>query len=96
MPIAVQRLDTPTVRERTEGGYSPLLRCDACGKEIAKPEAGLVAWDAEENATYLSPIFLHEGCLDEHRGTRERRFRVDPLRSFLESLAPSLQGEGDR
>ena len=93
MPIAVQRLDAPTVRERTEAGYSPLLRCDECGKEIGKPAVGLVAWDAEENATYLSPIFLHEGCLDEHRGATEARLRVDPLQSFLESLAPFLSGE---
>lgn len=95
MPVAVRRLDAPTVRKRTEEGYSPLLRCDECGKEIAKPEVGLLAWNAEENATYLSPIFLHEGCLDACRGTTQARLRVDPLQSFLTSLAPYHRG-GDR
>lgn len=86
MPIVVQRLDSPTVRKCVEGGYSPLVRCEACGSEIAKPEAGVVAWDSGENVTYVSPDFLHEGCLESHLGTTDARLSVDPLRNFLESL----------
>ena len=86
MPIAVQTLEAPTVRERVRGGRSPLFRCDACGKEIPKPDVGRVAWDAEENATRLSVAFLHEGCVEAHRRTTEARLRVDRMTNFVASL----------
>lgn len=86
MPIAVETLDSPTVRKRVRGGRSPLFRCDACGKEIPKPDGGRVAWDAEENATRLSVAFLHEGCVEAHRRTTEARLRVDRMTNFVASL----------
>lgn len=86
MPVGVERVEAPTVRREAGDGYAPLLRCDACGKEIPKPAAGRVAWQPEENATYLTPVFLHEGCLEDYRkGTRERVWD-DRLDNFIDSL----------
>lgn len=95
MAISVRRLDAPTVRERTDGGFAPLLRCDECGEEIRKPASGRAAWDIDENATYLGVAFLHEGCVEAHRGTREVRLRVDRLSNVIESLAPFLPRDAD-
>lgn len=86
MSIAMERLEAPTVRKATEGGYSPSFRCDACGKEIPKPAKGRVAWVPDENTTYLSVDFLHMGCVEEHRETRGGTLRTAELTDFVESL----------
>lgn len=86
MAVAVERLDAPTVRRGSGEGYAPLLRCDGCGKEIPKPVSGRIAWQAGENATYLTAVFLHEGCLEPYRESTPGRLRIDPLENFLESL----------
>lgn len=98
MSVAVERLDIPTVRQTVgEEGYAPLLRCEVCGGEIPKPASGRVAWRAEENTTYLSPTFLHEGCVDAFREQAGGRveahakrvggsLRVGSLEDFLDGL----------
>lgn len=86
MPVAVQKLDAPTVRKRSPDGYGPSFRCDECGGEIAKPGDGEVAWDPDENRTYLSAVFLHAGCSEAHRSPRERDFRTAGLGDFVASL----------
>lgn len=86
MAVAVQRLDAPTVRRGTGDGYAPLLRCDGCGKEIPKPASGRIAWQEGENETYLTPVFLHEGCVEAYRAESPGRLRLDPLENFIVSL----------
>lgn len=97
MPVTVEKLDRPTVRRASDGGYAPLFRCDACGKEISRPAAGHVAWRDEENATHLTTVFLHDGCVEDYREQAGGRveahwkrvggpLRLDPLGNFLESL----------
>ncbi|MFW6206364.1 MAG: hypothetical protein ACOC5J_00350 [Gemmatimonadota bacterium] len=101
MPVALERLDAPTVRREAGDGFVPLLRCDACGKEIPKPAGGRVAWRPEENATYLAVAFLHEGCVETHRSQAGGQvegygkqvggpLRVGSLESFLTSLGRFL------
>ncbi len=97
MTVSVERLDAPTVRREAGDGHAPLLRCDDCGREISKPANGRVAWRPEENATYLSVAFLHEGCVEAFREQAGGRVeatwkqvggpvRVAPLEDYLESL----------
>lgn len=86
MAVAVQKLDAPTVRKRSPDGFGPLFRCDECGGEIAKPENGRVAWDPDENTTYLSTVFVHGGCSDEYLSDRERRFRTADLADYVDGL----------
>lgn len=86
MSIVVQRLDAPTVRKTTGSGFSPLIRCRECGREVARPETGRVAWDAEENATRLTVSFLHERCVEAHLSSAAGRIRVARLSRFLRSL----------
>lgn len=86
MAAAVERLDAATVRRMSGGGHAPLLRCDECGKEITKPGTGRIAWRAGENATYLTAVFLHEGCVEAHGESVPGRLRIDPLENYLDSL----------
>lgn len=86
MAVAVEKLEAPTVRRGSDGGHAPLLRCDACGNEIPKPAVGRIAWQAGEHATYLTAVFLHEGCVEPHRERTQGRLRLDPLENFVESL----------
>lgn len=97
MTVSIERLDAPTVRREAREGYAPLLRCDDCGREIAKPANGRVAWRPEENATYLPVAFLHEGCVEafeEQAGDRVEAtwkqvggpLRTAALEDYLESL----------
>lgn len=94
MTIAVKKLDAPTVRKGSEEGYAPLLRCEVCGKEIAKPDRGRIAWDPEENRTYLSVAFLHEACVEHWADDRDVALRAAPLSDFVESLERFVAGSG--
>ncbi|MFW6193361.1 MAG: hypothetical protein ACOC83_07725 [Gemmatimonadota bacterium] len=94
MPVVMRRLDAPTVRETSPQGYGPSVRCDACGKEIPKPAKGRVAWDPDENTTYLGTDFLHEGCVDERRKERGVDLRTARLSEYVESLECFVAGEG--
>lgn len=86
MTFVMKRLDAPTVRRTSDDGYAPSLRCRACGKEIPKPAKGRVAWDPDENTTYLSAVFLHGGCVETYRGDREKALRIADLADFVGSL----------
>lgn len=94
MSVAVERLDAPTVRKTSEGGYAPSFRCDACGEEIPKPGKGRVAWDPGENRTYLSVDFLHASCVEDHRKERGKVLRTASLADFVESLERFAAGPG--
>lgn len=94
MSVVVERLDAPTVRKTSEGGYAPSFRCDACGKEIPKPAKGRVAWDPYENRTYLSPGLFHTGCVEEHRKERGKALRTAKLTDFVASLERFAAGPG--
>lgn len=86
MAVVVEKLDTPTVRRTSGDRYGPSIRCDACGTEIPKPAKGRVAWDPDENRTYLSAVFLHQGCVAAYRGEQETTVRTADLADFVESL----------
>lgn len=94
MTFVMERLDTPTVRKTSDDGYAPSLRCDACGKEIPKPAKGRMAWDPDENTTYLSAVFLHGGCVEAYREAREETLRTADLMDFIESLERFTAGSG--
>lgn len=86
MPVAVQKMSAPTVRETSDDGYAPSFRCDECGKEIPKPARGRVAWDPDENRTYLPVSFLHAGCVDAYADRVDKDLRVADLSDYLDSL----------
>jgi hypothetical protein len=94
MGVVVERLDASTVRKTSEGGYAPSFRCDACGKEIPKPEKGRAAWDPDENRTYLSVALLHRGCVEDYRDGRGKDLRTADLADFAGSLERFAAGPG--
>lgn len=90
----MERLDAPTVRRTSDEGYAPSFRCEVCRKEIPKPGMGRVAWDPDENATYLPVTFLHEGCVEGYRKGRRKTLRTADLTDFVESLERFATGSG--
>lgn len=85
MPLMVEMLESATVKETSEGGYCPLVRCEECQGAIPHPQDGHVVWEAGDPGTYVELGFVHDGCLDEHRKKRGVRLRTAGLDEFLES-----------
>jgi hypothetical protein len=90
----VEMLESATVKETSEGGYCPLVRCEECQGAIPHPHDGKVLWEAGDPGTYVEMEFVHEGCLEEHRKRRGVRLRTAGLEDFLESAERFASGGG--
>lgn len=92
--IVVQKTEGATVKQGSERGDCPLVRCDACGRFVNRRSNGRVAWDPGQNVTCLDVAFLHEGCVEAHRKEREVDLEVDELARGLDELARFAPSSG--
>lgn len=93
MPLVVQKLEGATVKEGSPGGYCPLIRCAHCRRLVARAADGVGVWAPDENETYLSVEFLHEGCLEGYADGRDADLDDFDLARLVSALAHNLEVE---